>query len=72
MVSHQQEGQTNNACRPKGRSWLHLAVLSTVIIACTTFAVAAILILINQGFLRGSITLTILSVVVGVVIGLKI
>jgi hypothetical protein len=70
MVPQQQEEQADNAWRSKGRSRIHLVVSSLVIIACIAFAAAAILILINEGIHQGSITLTILSIIVGVVIGL--
>src|SRR5436305_7622129 len=70
MVPQLQEQQPSNSQRPKQHSWMHRIVISVVIIASMAFAIAALLIVKSQGINQGSTILTIISIVVGVVIGL--
>ncbi len=70
MVPQLQEQQADNPQRFKRHSRLHWIVISIAIIISIAFAVTAILILINEGMPRAALTLTIVSVIVGGVIGL--
>src|SRR2546423_12006534 len=70
MVPHQREEPFSTSQRTRRDSRIHWTVISIAVIASIVFAVTAILILINEGISQGAVTLTILSIIFGVVIGL--
>src|SRR5438874_9711722 len=70
MATQLQSQHPNKRQRPHWRFRIHWIVVSIVLIVIIVFAVAAILILINEGISHGLIILTILSLIVGVVVSL--
>ena len=68
MVPHQREEQAGSPQTTQRHSRIHWTVISIAVIASIAFAFTAILILINEGISHGAITLTILSIIFGVVI----
>jgi NB-ARC domain len=69
-MSQRQEQQFDKPQQRKQFSWVLSIVVCTVIVAIIAFIVITILIFKSQGITRGINTLTIISIIVGVVIGL--
>ena len=70
MTTHLNEPKSNKKQKRKKFPWVLGTVISAVILAIITFTIAAFLILHNQGTTQGISTLTIISIVFGVVISL--
>jgi WD40 repeat protein len=70
MTIQVHEPNSNKKQSHKQSSWVLRIVVSAVILTIIAFTVAALLILHNQGATQGISTLTIISIFIGVVIGL--
>src|SRR5438128_757612 len=70
MVPQMLEQPIDKLQKQKRLSWILWTLVSIVVTSIIAFTVVAFLILKSQGIVRGTITLTIVSIVLGVAIGL--
>ena len=72
MATQLPESQPNEKNRRKQGAWVHRAVTGVILTAVVVFAAAALLILSKQGLTQGATTLTVISIIAGVVISLLV
>src|SRR6266566_1080529 len=72
VATQMPKSQPEEKHRRKQGAWVHKAVTGIILAAVVVFAAAALLILTKQGITQGSTTLTVISIIVGVVISLLV